>query len=51
MNLLKHLIEEGRRLTTQSLAEQLDACMDLMTSYCNYEWFHNLITGDEKRVL
>jgi hypothetical protein len=63
MNLFKHLIDEGPRLTTRFLEEQvdelsphqlqhrLDSCLDLMTSCRNYEWLHNRITGDEKRVL
>jgi hypothetical protein len=25
--------------------------MELMTSHRNYQWLHNLITGDEKWVL
>jgi len=63
MNLVKHLIEEGLWLTARCLAEQvdelsshqlqhrLDACMDTMTSRRNHESLHNLITGDERRVL
>ena len=32
-------------------AYQLDVCMDLLTSHCNYKWLRNLVTGDEKWVL
>jgi histone-lysine N-methyltransferase SETMAR len=57
----KHLHELGKMwkygvwtphdLSPQQLQQRVDACMELMTSHRNYEWLHNLITGDEKWVL
>ena len=33
------------------LQQRVDACMELITSHRNYQWPHNLVTGDEKWVL
>ena len=41
----------SHELSTYQLQRGLDACMDLLTSHRNYEWFRNLVTGDEKWVL
>ena len=30
---------------------KVNTCMALMTSHRNYQWLHNLITGDEKWLL
>ena len=38
-------------LSALQLQHRVDACMELMTSHRNYQWLHNLITGDEKWVL
>ena len=38
-------------LSQLQLQHRVDACMELMTSHRNYQWLHNLITGDEKWVL
>jgi histone-lysine N-methyltransferase SETMAR len=38
-------------LSPHQLQHRVDACMELMTSHRNYQWLHNLITGDEKWVL
>jgi histone-lysine N-methyltransferase SETMAR len=38
-------------LLAHQLEHRVDACMELMTAHRNYQWFHNLITGDEKWVL
>ena len=38
-------------LSSHQLQLRVDTCMALMTSHRNYQWLHNLITGDEKRVL
>jgi histone-lysine N-methyltransferase SETMAR len=38
-------------LSPRQLQLRVDACMELMTSHRNYQWLHNLITGDEKWVL
>ena len=35
-------------LSSHQLQYRVDARMDLMTSHRNYQWLHNLITGDEK---
>jgi transposase len=50
----KHLNELGKtwkyrvwiphELSPQQLQHRVDACMDLMTSYRNYQWLRNLIT-------
>jgi hypothetical protein len=37
-------------LSPHQLQHRVDACMNLMTSHCNYDWLHNLITDDEKWV-
>ena len=54
----KHLNELGKtwrygvwishQLSPHQLQYRADASMDLMTSQRNYQWLHNLITGDEK---
>ena len=38
-------------LSLHQLQYRVDVCMDLMTSYRNYQWLRNSITGDEKWVL
>ena len=38
-------------LSLYQLQLRVDTCMALMTSHRNYQWLHNLITGDEKWVL
>ena len=38
-------------LLAYQLQHRLDVCMDLLTSYRNYEWLRNLVTGDEKWLL
>ncbi|CAF1688347.1 unnamed protein product, partial [Adineta ricciae] len=38
-------------LSPHQLQLRVDACMELMTSHRNYQWLHNLLTGDEKWVL
>ncbi|CAF3357183.1 unnamed protein product [Rotaria socialis] len=38
-------------LSPLPLQHRVDACMELMTSHRNYQWLHNLITGDETWVL
>jgi transposase len=38
-------------LSPHQLQRRVDACMELMTSYRNYQWLRNLITGDEKCVM
>ena len=38
-------------LSPLQLQQRVDACMELMTSHRNYQWLHNLVTGDEKWVL
>jgi histone-lysine N-methyltransferase SETMAR len=38
-------------LSPHQLQHRIDACMELMTSHRNYQWLHNLITGDEKWML
>jgi hypothetical protein len=38
-------------LLPHQLQQTVDASMELMTPYRNYQWLHNLITGDEKWVL
>ncbi|CAF3460645.1 unnamed protein product [Rotaria socialis] len=35
-------------LSPLQLQHRVDACMKLLTSHHNYQWLHNLITGDEK---
>ena len=35
-------------LSSHRLQFRVDTCMALMTSHCNYQWLHNLITSDEK---
>ena len=54
----KHLNELGKtwkyrvwipdELSPHQLQYRVDVCMDLMTSYCNYQWLRNLVTSDEK---
>ena len=39
------------QLSPLQLQQRVDACMELMTSHRNYQWLHNLVTGDEKWVL
>ncbi|CAM4966674.1 unnamed protein product [Rotaria socialis] len=34
-------------LSPLQLQHRVDACMKLLTSHHNYQWLHNLITGDE----
>ena len=56
-----HLGELGRtwkygvwipqELSPHQLQLRVDTCMALITSHHNYQWLHNLITGDEKWVL
>jgi histone-lysine N-methyltransferase SETMAR len=41
----------AHELSPHQLQLRVDGCMDLMTSHRNYQWLHNLITGDEKWVL
>ena len=38
-------------LSSHQLQLRVDTCMALMTSHCNNQWLHNLITCDEKWVL
>ena len=38
-------------LSPHQLQLRVDTCTALMTSHRNYQWLHNLITGDEKWVL
>ncbi|CAF5151551.1 unnamed protein product, partial [Rotaria magnacalcarata] len=38
-------------LSLIQLQQRVDACMELITSHRNYQWLHNLITGDEKWML
>jgi hypothetical protein len=38
-------------LPSNQLQTRVNACMELLTSHRNYEWLHNLITGDEKWVM
>ena len=38
-------------LSPLQLQQRVDACMELMTSHRNYQWVHNLVTGNEKWVL
>ena len=38
-------------LSPHQFQHRVDPCMELMTSHRNYQWLHNLITGDEKWVL
>jgi histone-lysine N-methyltransferase SETMAR len=38
-------------LSPHKLQNRVDACMELMASYRNYQLLHNLIVGDEKWVL
>ncbi|CAF1931447.1 unnamed protein product [Rotaria magnacalcarata] len=55
-----HLCELGKmwkygvwiphELSPLQLQHRVDACMELMTSHRNYQWLHNLVTGDEKWV-
>jgi hypothetical protein len=57
----KHLNELGKtwkygvwiphHLSPHQLQLKVDACMELLISHCNYQWLHNLITGDAKWVL
>ncbi|CAF1352684.1 unnamed protein product [Rotaria magnacalcarata] len=35
-------------LSPIQLQQRVDACVELRTSHRNYQWLHNLITGDEK---
>ena len=35
-------------LSPPQLQLRVDTCMALVTSHRNYQWLHNLITGDEK---
>ena len=37
-------------LSPLQLQQRVDACMELMASHRNYQWLHNLVTGDEKWV-
>ena len=41
----------SHKLSSHRLQPRVDTCMPLMTSHRNYQWFHNLITSDEKWVL
>ena len=41
----------SHELPPHQLQLKADTCMALMTSHHNYQWLHNLITGDEKWVL
>jgi histone-lysine N-methyltransferase SETMAR len=57
----KHLGELGKTwkygvcmphdLSPHQVQHRVDAFMELMTSYRHYQWLHNLITGNAKRVL
>ena len=38
-------------ITASQSQLRVDTCMALTMSHCNYQWFHNFITGDEKWVL
>ena len=38
-------------LSSHQLQHRVDVCTDFMTSHRNYQWFRNLITGDEKQTL
>ena len=54
----KHLNELGKKLryevltphelSSHQLRHRVDVYTDFMTSHRNYQWFRNLITGDEK---
>ena len=35
-------------LSSHELQYRVDVCTDFMTSHRNYQWFRNLVTGDEK---
>ena len=35
-------------LSPVQLQQRVDACMELITSHRNYQWLHNIVTGDEK---
>ena len=39
------------KLSPHQLQLRVNTCMALLTSHRNYQWLHNLITGDEKWVL
>jgi hypothetical protein len=38
-------------LSPHQLQHMVDAFMELMASHRNYQWLHNVLTGDEKWVL
>ena len=44
----KYRVLISHELSLHLFQLRLDTCMALMTSHRNYQYFHNLITGDEK---
>ena len=47
----KYLVSIPHELSPLQLQHRVDVSMELSTSHCNYQWLHDLITGNEKWVL